>query len=84
MSTWPDILGFVGVFIVLLAYGLQQTRRIDGNGLVYPTINLIGAALILVSLSFKPNMPAIVMEVAWLVMSVAGIFLAIKAKKNKQ
>jgi paired small multidrug resistance pump len=84
MSTWPDSLGFIGVFIVLLAYGLQQIRRIDGNGLLYPSLNLVGAALILISLAYKPNVPAIVMEAAWVAMSVVGIFLAVKARRNQK
>lgn len=82
MSSWPDLLGFAGVFLVLLAYSLQQMRRIDGNGLLYPFINLVGALLILVSLTYKPNLPAIMMEAAWAVVSVIGIFFAIKAKQK--
>jgi drug/metabolite transporter (DMT)-like permease len=83
MSTWPDILGLIGVFMVLMAYGLQQMRRIDGNGVLYPSLNLIGAILILISLAYKPNVPAIVMEAAWVAMSVVGIFLAVKARRNQ-
>lgn len=84
MTAWPDILGFAGVLLVLVAYSLQQMRRIDGNGLLYPLVNFIGAILILVSLMYKPNLPAIVMEAAWAVMSIIGIFFAIRAKqKNK-
>ena len=80
MTSWPDMLGFAGVFMVLVAYSLQQMRRIDGNGLLYPSINFIGAIFILVSLFYKPNVPAIVMEMAWAVVSVIGIFFAIKAR----
>ena len=85
MSSWPDMLGFIGVFLVLVVYGLQQTRRMDGNGLWYPLINFIGAILILDSLQYKPNLPAIVMEAAWALVSVIGIFFAFKARaKPKQ
>jgi hypothetical protein len=45
-------------------------------------INLIGAILILISLTYKPNMPAIVMEAAWAVVSIVGIFFAIKARRK--
>jgi len=39
----------------------------------------------LISLMYKPNMPAIVMEAAWAVVSIAGIVFAIRARhKNKQ
>mgnify|MGYP000521152699 FL=1 len=80
MSSWPDLIGYAGVFMVLVAYTLLQARRMDGNGVWYPLINLVGAILILISLLYKPNMPAIVMEAAWVVVSVIGIFFAIKAR----
>ena len=82
MNSWPDIVGFIGVFIILIAYSLLQARRMDGNGVWYPLINLVGAILILISLLYKPNMPAIVMEAAWVVVSVVGIFFAIKARSK--
>jgi paired small multidrug resistance pump len=80
---WPDILGYLGVFLVLSAYSLQQVRRIDGNGLLYPVLNLIGACLILVSLYYKPNLPAMLMEIAWAIVSLIGIFIAIKLRNSK-
>jgi hypothetical protein len=82
MTSWPNVLGFIGVLLVLVAYSLQQMRRIDGNGLLYPLVNLIGAILILISLIYKPNMPAIVMEAAWALVSVIGIFFALRAKQK--
>jgi len=80
MSSLPDLIGYVGVLMVLIAYSFLQARKMDGNGVLYPLINLIGAILILISLMYKPNMPAIVMEAAWAVVSVVGIYIAIKAR----
>lgn len=85
MSSGPDLIGYAGVLMVLAAYTLLQARRMDGNGVWYPLINLIGAILILISLFFKPNMPAIVMEAAWVVVSIVGIAFAIRSRqRNKQ
>jgi paired small multidrug resistance pump len=83
MISISDFLGYVGVLMVLIAYTLQQARRIDGNGLAYPSINLLGALLILASLMYKPNMPAIVMEAAWAIVSIVAIVFVFKAKAKK-
>ena len=83
MSSGPDLIGYAGVFMVLVAYTLLQARRMDGNGLAYPLVNLVGAILILISLFYKPNMPAIVMEAAWAVVSIVGIFFAFRARKKR-
>lgn len=82
MTSFPDLIGYSGVFMVLVAYTLLQARRMNGNGVWYPLINLVGAILILISLLYKPNMPAIVMEAAWVVVSIVGIFFAIRARKK--
>ena len=82
MTSFPDLIGYAGVLMVLIAYSFLQARRMDGNGVLYPLINLIGAILILISLLYKPNMPAIVMEAAWAVVSVIGIFFAFRARKK--
>ncbi len=82
MSSLPDLIGYAGVLMVLIAYSFLQARKMDGNGVWYPLINLIGAILILISLLYKPNMPAIVMEAAWAVVSIIGIFFAIRTKEN--
>lgn len=82
MTSLPDLIGYAGVFMVLVAYTLLQARRMDGNGVMYPLVNLIGAILILISLFYKPNMPAIVMEAAWAVVSVVGIYFALRARKK--
>lgn len=84
MTSFPDFVGYAGVFMVLVAYTLLQARRMDGNGVWYPLINLVGAILILISLLYKPNMPAIVMEAAWVVVSIVGIFFAIRARQKQK
>ena len=83
MSSLPDLIGYAGVLMVLIAYSFLQARRMDGNGVRYPLINLIGAIRILISLLYKPNMPAIVMEAAWAVVSVIGIFFAIRTRQKQ-
>jgi hypothetical protein len=41
---------------------------------LYPAANLVGAALILVSLCRKPNLPAFIIEVFWVTISLYGLF----------
>ncbi|MEM1380468.1 MAG: hypothetical protein AAGH41_07585 [Pseudomonadota bacterium] len=68
-----DITGIVGVLFVLAAYFLLQSGRIKSDELRYPMINLIGAVLILVSLTNTFNLASFVIEVAWIAISVFGI-----------
>ena len=43
---WPDVIGGVGVVLVLATYGLLQAGRMAADALLYSTLNLLGAILI--------------------------------------
>ena len=70
---WYDVLGLVGVALILLAYLLLQLRRIDPAALAFSSLNAVGAGLILLSLYYDFNLPAALMEGAWLLVSLYGL-----------
>ena len=70
---WYDILGTLGVAIIILTYVLLQIERLRSDQLGYSLLNAIGASLILVSLYFDFNLPSVVVEFFWLVISLFGI-----------
>lgn len=70
---WYDILGTIGVAVIVLTYILLQTERVRSDQLSYSLMNAIGASLILVSLYFDFNLPSVVVEGFWLVISLFGI-----------
>jgi len=78
---WPTIVGIIGTLMVLLAFFLLQARKLHGNGAVYQLLNAIGAAAIIVSLVFGPfNLPAFLLELAWLAISIYGLVSGRRAK----
>ncbi len=70
---WYDILGTVGVAVIILTYILLQLGRIRSEQLAYSLFNAIGALLILVSLYFSFNFPSFIVEFFWLLISLFGI-----------
>ena len=71
--TVPDWLGLAGVVLILAAYGLLQARMLAAEHPAFSACNALGAALILVSLAFDFNLPAAVIETAWLLISLYGL-----------
>ncbi len=71
--SWYDIVGTLGVAIIILTYVLLQIERVRSDQLIYSLLNAIGAALILVSLYFDFNFPSLVVEFFWLLISLFGI-----------
>ncbi|MDE1961386.1 MAG: hypothetical protein KGH80_07290 [Xanthomonadaceae bacterium] len=70
---WPDVVGLLGVVLILFAYFLLQAGRLRGNALPYQLLNAIGAILVLVSLLYAFNLSAFLMELAWLLVSIYGM-----------
>ena len=70
---WYDILGTLGVAVIILTYAMLQLGRIRSEQLLYSLLNAIGASLILVSLYFEFNFPSVVVEAFWLLISIFGI-----------
>ena len=70
---WYDIVGTLGVGIIILTYVLLQIERIRSTELIYSVLNAVGAALILISLYFDFNFPSVVVEAFWLLISLFGI-----------
>lgn len=74
---WTVIVGLVGMIITLFAYFLLQAQKLHGNGLIYQLMNAIGALGVALSLLFGTfNLPAFLLEVIWLVISIYGIVVA--------
>ncbi|MFN3959121.1 MAG: CBU_0592 family membrane protein [Parvularculaceae bacterium] len=79
--TPPDLLGYAGVGLVVVTYGLSQLGRMDVKRPLYPALNGVGALLILVSLYFRPNPPSVVIEFFWLAISLVGLIRALTSRR---
>jgi hypothetical protein len=72
-TAWFDILGSVGVGLIILTYVLLQLEKLRSTHLIYSLLNGIGAVLILISLYYSFNFPSFIVEFFWLLISLFGI-----------
>ena len=68
-----DLLGNIGVVIIVVAYLLLQLERLKSTDLIYSVMNAVGASLIVASLIVDFNLSALLMEVFWVLISFIGI-----------
>lgn len=80
---WHDLLGTIGVIIILSTYLALQLSRINAQRLAYSVLNAIGASLILVSLFFDFNLSAFIIEATWVVISVFGVIVSLKRQSQQ-
>ena len=73
MIGFPDLVGLIGVLLILVAYAAAALGRLDPTKWPALTLNLVGAGLILFSLAYDPNIAAIAMEAAWALIALFGL-----------
>ncbi len=74
MLSIPDLIGFVGVALLIGTYALLQLDRIDPKGFWYSFNNMMVAILVTVSLVYTPNLASLVIEFFWFIISVFGLW----------
>ena len=59
--------------MILAAYAGATSGRLDPKRAIALTLNLVGAALILLSLAYDFNLSAVLMESAWALVALIGL-----------
>ncbi|HEY3582489.1 MAG TPA: hypothetical protein VGK82_18175 [Pyrinomonadaceae bacterium] len=75
-----DLVGNIGVAILMVTYLLLQLNKIRSDDLMYSMLNAVGASLIVVSLLVNFNLSALLMEVFWVLISFVGIYRHFRVK----
>ena len=78
-----DLLGNIGVVLLMVAYLLLQLNKLRSDELIYSVLNAIGAGLIVLSLLVNFNLSALLMEVFWVLISFIGIYRYFRLKTLK-
>ncbi|MDA3952114.1 MAG: hypothetical protein PF485_00570 [Bacteroidales bacterium] len=79
MST-IDIIGFVGISIILIAYLLILTNIISSKGFTYIFMNFIGAGIACYASILLKYVPFIILEAVWTAISLIALLNIFKAK----
>ena len=70
---WYDLIGSIGVGVIILTYVLLQIEKVKSDSLIYSLLNASGASLIIVSLIYNFNFSAFIVEFFWVLISLYGI-----------
>ena len=60
-----EIIGWGGMVLILAAYILLSTGRIDGRSRAYQWMNVVGAACFIVNSGYNGAIPSATLNVAW-------------------
>lgn len=68
-----DWIGFIGVFLILLAYILNVTGKLQSSSLSFILLNLFGAALACLASVLMDYLPFIILEGVWAIVSLIAL-----------
>ena len=72
------------MLFVVVAYLFLQMNKYTIKSLQYQLLNLVGAILLLISLFVHFNLGSFIIEVFWIIITIYGIVVNLKDKKNKK
>lgn len=78
-----NILGWIGMFIILLAYYLLSVKKMTAKNISYHLLNFLGAAGLIINTIINKAWPATALEVVWALIAIVAI-IAITVKRNKK
>jgi hypothetical protein len=74
-------IGIVGVVLILVAYYYLSVGSWIADSMKFQFLNFMGAWMLLYSLIFYWNTASVVIEVVWIMISMVGMYRAMKLKK---
>ena len=77
---YNDIIGSIGVALILIAYFLNTERLIPVNGKLFYVMNVIGAALACYASFLINYWPFVILEGTWVLVSIYGLMRAMRIK----
>ncbi|MEN8148070.1 MAG: hypothetical protein ABFR02_10700 [Campylobacterota bacterium] len=81
---FEDIIGTLGVAVIVITYFLLQVERMRSDDLLYSLLNIIGSVMILFSILKNWNFASFLIEIFWILISLIGVYKFVKRRKKER
>jgi hypothetical protein len=71
-----NVVGWIGMALLIGAYVLVTLGRISGPGLTFQLMNLVGGGFLMVNSAYYGAWPSAALNVVWVVIGVVGLVRA--------
>lgn len=82
-SFQANVIGLIGSALIVTAYAYSNLAQ-QLNLLLFNSINLAGAVLLLISLTVNFNLPSMVLEFVWITIAIFGIGKALLVRRGQR
>ena len=77
-----EIVGYIGIILLLLAYYLVSTKKLDYNSFLYQALNLLGAAGLVINTVVTKSWPSVILNAIWAIIAFVSLFNISLFKKS--
>lgn len=78
MEFWVDVLGWIGALLILTAYALISSKKVEGNSLSYQLLNIVASILLTANTYYYGAIPSTLVNVIWAIIAAWAIFVIAK------
>ena len=75
---WFDAIGWVGAVVLLVAYAMVSSRKLEGDSIAYQLLNIVGSLLLVTNTIFYGAYPSTFVNMIW----VAIAFFSMRTRKR--
>jgi hypothetical protein len=85
MKLLIDIIGWIGSFEVIAAYGLNSYQKIKSDSLLFQLLNLTGGFFLIINTIYYSAYPSAFINVVWVIIAIVAIvqFFVRRRKKSQ-
>ena len=81
MEIFSQTIGWIGTFLIILAYFLVSNNKISATSKRYQLMNLFGAIGVGFNVFHQQAWPAFALQIIWAIIAIVSIIKIIKKKK---
>lgn len=82
MKVFVEVVGWIAAAVILVAYGLLSTGRVDGRSMLYHVMNIVGAIGFVLNSGYNGALPSAALNVIWMGIGVYGLTRSRAAAKG--
>lgn len=83
MRTLPELIGWTGSLLYIVAYLLLCLKKLNADSTLYHLLNILGAVGLIINAFHWNDFPSAAVNFAWLGIGLFAIFLIIRKRRSR-
>lgn len=82
METLIEILGWIGSFEVIIAYGLNSYQRLRSDSFLFYFLNITGGLMLIIYSMYKGAFANTFINVVWVIIAIPAVIKLLRKSKR--